>query len=84
MGRDVLFVAFFASLLAALLSVFVEPLHRVGVPRVLAALAVMLGLVGALFGIGWLAYPSLQEQLPLIRREIPEAFEQLRIWLLTQ
>jgi predicted PurR-regulated permease PerM len=84
MGRDVLFVAFFASLLAAFLSVFVDPLHRIGVPRVLAVLTVLLGLIGLLVGVGWLAYPSLQEQVPIIRREIPEAFEQVRQWLLTQ
>jgi predicted PurR-regulated permease PerM len=85
LGRDVLFVAFSGALLAAFLSVFVDPLHRhLKIPRVLAVLAVMLTLIAALAGLVWLAYPSLQEQVPLIRRELPEAFDRIRDWIGTR
>lgn len=81
LGREILFVAFFGALFALFLSIFVDPLVRRGVPRILAALVVVLALVGLLFLVIWFIWPSLQGQIVLVRQQLPEAFEDVASWI---
>lgn len=83
-GRDLVFVAFFAVLVAAFLSIFVDPLHRIGVPRVVAAIAVLVTVVGVLAIVAALAWPTLQAQLAVIRLQLPEALMEAAAWIESQ
>lgn len=84
LGRDILFIAFFGALFALFLSIFVEPLVRWGVPRAIAALLVVLILIGLLSLIAWLIWPTLQGQIALVRQQLPAAFEDLAVWVQTR
>lgn len=81
LGRELLFTAFFAVLVASFLSIFVDRLERWGVPRALAALVVVLSWVGLLVALVVLAWPKLEEQVILIRQQFPQAIEGLVAWV---
>lgn len=81
LGREILFVAFFGALFALFLSIFVDPLVRWGVPRVLAAIAVVLTLIGLLVLVIWLIWPTLQAQIILVRQQLPTAFVDVATWI---
>ncbi|HEX6938979.1 MAG TPA: AI-2E family transporter [Longimicrobiales bacterium] len=84
LGRELLFVAFFAALVALFLSIFVDRLEAAGFPRAFAAvlvLVVLLTVVGALFLVAW---PTLREQLLVIRRELPQAVGGVEAWFRAQ
>ena len=80
LGRVVFFAAFFAGLVAAFLSIPVGLLERLRVPRVIAALISALGVIAILAGLIALAWPTLAEQLGIIRARLPEALLQLVEW----
>lgn len=80
LGRDILFVAFFGVLVALFLSIFVDPLERWGVPRPIAAVAVLFAFVGLLCVAFLLLWPTLQAQFSVIGRELPQAVEGLESW----
>jgi predicted PurR-regulated permease PerM len=84
LGREILFVAFFGAIFALFLSIFVDPLVRWGVPRVLAVIVVVLALIGLLVFLIWLIWPTLQGQIALIREEFPSALQDLIDWLQRQ
>jgi predicted PurR-regulated permease PerM len=81
MGRELLFVAFFAALFAAFLSIFVDRMQQFGAPRAVAALTVLVVVVGGLIGAVMLAWPTLQDQLAVIRMRLPEAVGEVTTWL---
>ena len=81
LGRDVLFVAFFAVLVASFLSVFVSPLQRIGVPRPLAAILVLLLFIGLLAVVLVASWPTLQHQLGVARQQLPPALLGLAEWV---
>lgn len=81
LGREVVFVAFFGALFALFLSIFVNPLVRWGVPRLLAVLFVILALLSVAAFLGWLIWPTLREQVNLVRVELPGALEDVATWV---
>ncbi len=71
-GRVVLFATFVAVLVAAFLSIFVDPLERrFGLPRAAGAALTLIVIGGLLAGLAVLAWPTLSEQLRLIRLQLP-------------
>lgn len=84
MGRELVFVAFFASLVALFLSIFVDRLNRLGMPRTLAAILVLLIIIAAMVGVWVLAWPTLREQFILIQREFPDALARIDAWFREQ
>jgi predicted PurR-regulated permease PerM len=84
LARDVLFIAFFALLIASFLSIFVEPLHQRGISRALSAplvLVLIISIFGALFSLAW---PTLREQFMLIQQQLPPAIEGVQRWFEAQ
>lgn len=84
LGRELLFLAFFAALVALFLSIFVDRLEKIGFPRAVAAVLVLLAFLGALAGLFWLLWPMLEEQVTLIRRELPASAARAEAWFRSQ
>lgn len=84
LGRDVLFVAFLGALVALFLSIFVDRLEALGVPRAVAAVLVLFVLLALLGGLFFLSWPTLRDQLMVIRRELPEAVADVERWARAQ
>jgi predicted PurR-regulated permease PerM len=80
LGRDILFTAFLAILLASFISIFVDKLERLRVPRPLAAFGVLLLLFGLLAGLFVLVWPTLSDQFTAMSRELPQALARLTAW----
>lgn len=84
LARDVLFITFFALLVASFLSIFVEPLHKRGISRSISAPLVLLALLG-IFVLFWvLSWPTLREQFGVIQQQLPPAIDRLQDWVETQ
>jgi predicted PurR-regulated permease PerM len=84
LARDVLFITFFALLIASFLSIFVEPLHDRGVKRAIAAPLVLIAIIAIMGGLLTLAWPTLREQFMLIQVQLPPALERAQIWFQAQ
>jgi len=85
MGRELLFVVFFAALVALFLSLFVDPMEeKLGFPRAVAAVLVLLVILGGFSGMMYLLWPTLQEQFVVIQRQIPQAIADAGDWLRAQ
>lgn len=85
MARDVLFVTFFAVLVASFLSIFVDPLQqRFGMRRALAGPLVLLVFFAILGTLLFLAWPTLATQLATVSRQLPEAIGNAEEWLAQQ
>jgi predicted PurR-regulated permease PerM len=80
MARDVLFITFFALLIASFLAIFVEPLKARGISRAVAAPLVLLALVGILTLFVLFAWPTLRDQFTIIQDELPPAVESVHNW----
>ncbi|HEY8467993.1 MAG TPA: AI-2E family transporter [Longimicrobiales bacterium] len=80
LGRDVVFIAFFAVLVASFLSIFVGWLEARGVPRAAAAVSVLLLGVGMAAAAGALLWPTLREQALELRERLPAALTELVSW----
>lgn len=81
LGRDLLFVAFFAVLFSLFLSIFVDRLEGAGVPRGLGTLICLLGLVGVGVGFWFAIWPALADQFGTVRERLPEVVQQIDEWL---
>jgi predicted PurR-regulated permease PerM len=81
LARDVLFVVFLAVLLAAFLSIFVDRLQRIKVPRVVGGPLVLLAFVGIIVGLGAAAWPMLRDQLSELGDTLPQALERAGDWI---
>lgn len=84
LARDVLFITFFALLVASFLSIFVEPLHERGVSRTISAPLVLLAMLGVLVLFFVLSWPTLREQFGMIQQQLPPAIDRLQNWIDTQ
>jgi predicted PurR-regulated permease PerM len=84
LARDVLFITFFALLVASFLSIFVEPLHDRGVKRAIAAPLVLLIMLLAIAGLFVIAWPTLREQIIIIQDELPQALDSFENWVRAQ
>jgi predicted PurR-regulated permease PerM len=80
LARDILFITFFALLVASFLSIFVEPLHRVGVNRAISAPLVLIVILLAFAALFVMAWPTLREQFELIREQLPPTIENVQRW----
>jgi predicted PurR-regulated permease PerM len=80
LARDVLFITFFALLIASFLSIFVEPMHERGLSRTVAAPLVLITLVAIFTALGLLAWPTLREQFHLIQEQLPRAIDDAQQW----
>jgi predicted PurR-regulated permease PerM len=80
-GRSVFLIGFFGVLLGITLSAGVDRLERLRVPRALGAVAIVLLLLGALTGIGFLAAPQVSRQLGELRRQVPQAIDRIEQWV---
>jgi predicted PurR-regulated permease PerM len=81
LARDVLFITFFALLVASFLSIFVEPLHKRGISRSLSAPLVLLVMFGLFVLFFLLSWPTLREQFNLIQQQLPPAIDRLQDWI---
>lgn len=81
LGRDVLFITFFALLIASFLSIFVEPLHDRGISRAITAPLVLVGMLLVLAGFFLISWPTLSAQLVLIQEQLPPAIDRAQGWL---
>jgi predicted PurR-regulated permease PerM len=80
LARDVLFITFFALLVASFLSIFVEPLHRRGISRSISAPLVLIAVLGLFVLFFVLSWPTLREQFGLIQQQLPPAIDRLQDW----
>ncbi|HSJ32893.1 MAG TPA: AI-2E family transporter [Longimicrobiales bacterium] len=81
LARDVLFIAFFALLVASFLSIFVEPLHRRGVSRSISAPLVLVVLLAIFVFLFLLTWPTLREQFGVIQQQLPPAIDGIQDWI---
>jgi predicted PurR-regulated permease PerM len=84
LARDVLFVVFLAVLLAAFLSIFVDRLQRIKVPRVVGGPLVLLALLGLIVGLGAAAWPMLRDQVSELGETMPQMIERAGDWVSEQ
>jgi predicted PurR-regulated permease PerM len=80
LARDVLFITFFALLIASFLSIFVEPLHERGISRALSAPILMILITALMVGFFMLAWPTLREQFSVIQQQLPPAVDGVQDW----
>jgi predicted PurR-regulated permease PerM len=79
----------YALVLAAFLGVLfglavdagVTPLQRFRIPRGVAAVAIVLAVLGALFGVGAAVAPAIRVQVVELKERIPESVDRLTQWL---
>jgi predicted PurR-regulated permease PerM len=81
LARDVLFIAFFALLVASFLSIFVEPLHRRGVSRSISVPLVLVVLLAIFVSLFLLTWPTLREQFGVIQQQLPPAIDGIQDWI---
>jgi predicted PurR-regulated permease PerM len=81
LARDVLFIAFFALLIASFLSIFVEPLKERGVSRAVSAPLVLVIITLSFAALFVLAWPTLREQFAMIQQELPPALSRVQAWI---
>lgn len=76
---EVLFLAFLGILVASILNYPVSFLSR-WIPRALAAVVVMLVVLGMIAGMFILSYPLVTRQAGALAQRIPEALDHLQAW----
>jgi predicted PurR-regulated permease PerM len=84
LARDVLFITFFALLIASFLSIFVEPLKERGVSRAVSAPLVLVIITLSFAALFVLAWPTLREQFAMIQQELPPALSRVQAWIEAQ
>ncbi|MHB1170435.1 MAG: AI-2E family transporter [Longimicrobiales bacterium] len=83
--RDVLFITFFAVLVASFLSLFIDPLEaRFGWRRSVAGPLVLLLLVLIMGGVLVLVWPTLEAQVSRVSRDLPAVIGSAESWLSEQ
>jgi len=81
LGRELVFVGFFAVLVAAFLSIFVDRLERFNAPRTVAVMTIVVATLGLLLGAWMLTWPTLQQQAAVIREQLPQALTEIAVWI---
>ncbi|MGH7482822.1 MAG: AI-2E family transporter [Longimicrobiales bacterium] len=81
LGRDLLFLAFFATLFALFLGIFVDRLEPLGVPRPVGVGLVLVALAALAVGFWFLFWPPLEAQLGLVRTRVPEVIAGIEAWV---
>ena len=81
LGRDAIFVAMLASLVALYLSFWADLLvDRAHMKRGVAASLVLLVSLALLVGLTALLWPTLQDQLGTVREQLPRALQRVSDW----
>jgi predicted PurR-regulated permease PerM len=80
-GRSVFLVGFLGVLLGIVLSAGVDRLERARLPRAAGAVLIVVLVVGALTGIGFLAAPQISRQMEEVRQQLPEAIDRVERWM---
>lgn len=81
LARDLMFVVFLAVLLSAFLSIFVDRLQRIRVPRVVGGPLVLLVFLGLIVGLAAAAWPMLRGQLSELSDALPRMIERGGEWV---
>jgi predicted PurR-regulated permease PerM len=80
-ARSVFFLAFLGVLFGITLSAGVTWLQKHGVPRSVGTLLLVAAFFGAVVGLGALAAPRITEQWEELRRQLPDALNQVEQWV---
>jgi predicted PurR-regulated permease PerM len=80
-GRSVFLLGFLGVLFGITLAAGVDRLERFRIPRGFGAVLIVLAVVGALTGIGFLAAPQISSQMRDVRQQLPQAVERVREWV---
>jgi predicted PurR-regulated permease PerM len=80
-GRSVFLLAFLGVLFGLTVAVGVDRLQRIGLPRAVGAVLIVFAVVGALVGLAMATAPSITGQLQELRRQVPQAIDQVERWV---
>jgi predicted PurR-regulated permease PerM len=80
-GRSVFLLGFLGVLLGITLAAGVDRLERFRVPRGLGAVLLVLLVLGAVVGVGFLAAPQISSQMRELRQQLPSAVERVQEWV---
>ncbi len=80
-GRSVFLLGFLGVLLGITLAAGVDRLERFRIPRALGAVLLVLAVMGAITGIGFLAAPQISGQMRQVTQQLPQAAERVRQWV---
>ncbi|HEX6899124.1 MAG TPA: AI-2E family transporter [Thermoanaerobaculia bacterium] len=80
-SHQLLLIAFLGVLFGLAVASGTDYLERLRIPRYLGASLIVLGVVGALYGMGMWAAPTLREQSAELQRTLPGALDRIENWL---
>ena len=80
-GRSVFLIGFFGVLLGITLSVGVDRLQRLRVPRGVGAVLIVLLCFGVLTGLGLLVAPQVSGQMKELRQQVPQVIDRAEAWV---
>lgn len=80
-ASSLFFVAFLGVLFGLALSAGVDKLNRLGAPRPVGAIIIVVIFIALFTGLGALMAPVLREQVDTIRRELPAGIDRFEGWL---
>ena len=80
-ANALVFVVFLGVLFGLAVSRGVDYLARFRIRRGIASALLVFGTLGALFGIGRLAAPTISAQITELRRQLPASFDKVEAWV---
>ncbi|MEO7987533.1 MAG: AI-2E family transporter [Gemmatimonadales bacterium] len=80
-GQEIVFLAFIGVLFGLTLSAAADKVGRFGIPRAVAAPAILLLVLGAIFGLGTIAAPQVAGQLREVQSQVPQVIGKVRGWV---
>ncbi len=80
-GRSVFLLGFMGVLFGIVLASGVDRLERFRIPRGLGAVLIILAVIGAVAGIGFLAAPQLSQQMREVQTQLPQAIRKAQGWV---
>lgn len=80
-GRSVFLLGFLGVLLGITLSAGVDRLERFRVPRGVGAVLLVVLVLGAIVGVGFLAAPQISSQMRELRQQLPSVVGQVQEWV---
>jgi predicted PurR-regulated permease PerM len=81
LGRTVFLLGFFGVLLGLALSSGVDRLQRYRIPRGVGAALLVLTMIAALVGLGFLTAPQIGGQMREVQDQLPQAVDEVRGWV---
>lgn len=80
-ASSLFFVAFLGVLFGLALSAGVDQLNRLGAPRAVGAIMIVVIFIALLTGLGAMMAPALREQVDTLRRELPAGIDRFERWI---